>query len=161
MNLDRQSLGILISRIIGIYILLQAISYLAFVSNYFQYADGTWRGLLSAIVAFLLTLGLSYFFLAHAPKASRFLMSDTQEAANSDSIDQASIVRVAFLIIGGFLVVQALPGLTSNLCLYSEGLLVGPRAIAYLGEGAVRLAIGLFLIIGGGSWQRFLLKMRS
>lgn len=161
MRLTNHSLGIIIARVIGIYILLHAISYMAFISNFFRDEQATLRGLFSALVAFLATLGLSYIFLAHASKASRYLMSETDEGTTSEPLTEGTVVRTTFLIYGGFLVIQAIPTLVGSLSLYIQGVHEGPAAISVVVEVALRLLIGLYLVVGGGSWERFLRKLRS
>lgn len=160
MNLDRHSLGIIISRVLGIYILVHALDFFPLIPVFVRDFHAT--GFLSKLpltVAFLAILGMSYFLLAHAPRASRFLMSETHDSPNSGSIDQDSVVRTAFLIIGGFLLVRSFPTFVSQLYRHFEHVIVGSGAVAAILESLVQLLLGLFLVIGGGTFAGLLRRM--
>ena len=162
MNLDRQSLGIIISRILGIYTLVHALDFFPLIPNFIRDSQATdFLSGLPLAVAFLVTLGLSYFLLAHAPRASRFLMSATQDHPKPGSFDRDSVVRDAFLIVGGFLVVQAIPPIVGQFFLYSQDVIFGPGAVATILRSLVQLLLGLFLVIGGGTLKGLLRRLRS
>ena len=162
MNIDRQSLGIIISRILGIYVLVHALDYFPMIPAYFRGTQATdILSRLPAAGAFLFTLGLSYFLLVHSSRASQFLMSETQELPKSGSIDLESVARTAFLIIGGFLVVRSIPPLIGQIVLYSQNVLMGPAAGAEIVQSSVQLLLGLFLVIGGRTFESLLRRLRS
>jgi len=161
MNLDRQSLGIIISRVLGIYVLVQAIDYFPMIPMYLRDFEADFLARFPLALGFLMILGLSYFLLAHASRVSRFLMSETQEGHTSGAVDADSVIRTAFFIIGGFLLVRAIPSLIGQVALYYQDTLVGPAAVANILQSGAQLLLGLFLVIGGGSWNSLLRKLRS
>jgi hypothetical protein len=149
MSLDRTSLGIIISRVLGIYVVVTAVQYFPMMSSLFLGPEYN-RGLFSIVVVagFFLHLALGYVLLVHAPRVAAFLVSETSvDPEASDRLDADTIASTAFIIIGVTLLLRGLPTFAEQLTLRLSGVKGGIASDALLVGLAVQALIGIYLIL--------------
>ena len=149
MPLTKQSIGILVSRIIGIQLFLTAVAYVPMVGTF---------SLLYLLLGFSLHLGLSYVFLMHAGLVATFLMSETStERGSNFKIEQ--VTTAAFIILGVLVLVKAIPELLATA--FSEQFALRGRVLMLVGQKAIELALGAWLVFGSKGIARIIERIRS
>lgn len=151
MALSNHSIGILISRVVGIQIFVGAMGYFSGV------------GFLptpSLLIGFFLQLGLSYILLLHAPRVATFLMSETEPSEHSTLLTIEHVTTAAFIIIGVSLLVKVIPQLVGTFTLHTLNEFQG-RNIGRLLPQVIEVALGVWLTVGAKGIALFIEKMRS
>ncbi|MBI3578319.1 MAG: hypothetical protein HY276_08485 [Ignavibacteriales bacterium] len=151
MALTNHSIGILISRILGIYAFFGALAYFPGVEFF---------TLWYSLTGFFLHLGLSYFLLMHAPLVATFLMSETEPSEHTTSLTIEQVTTVAFIIIGVITLMRVIPQLAGTFTLHTLGEFQG-RNITRLLPQALEVGLGVWLTFGAKGIAKFIERVRS
>ena len=151
MALSNHSIGILISRVVGIQILVGAIGYFSSV------------GFLptpSLLIAFFLHLGLAYILLLRAPLVAEFLMSETTPPKHDTPLSIEKVTTVAFIIIGVSLLIRTVPELVGTLVLHPLAEFRG-NVLGGFVQQILKIALALWLTVAAKGIAVFIEGVRS
>lgn len=151
MALSNHSIGILVSRIFGIYAFISTIGYFSGVGIF---------PISFSITGFFLHLGLSYVLLLQAPRVATFLMSEMTPSEHDTPLTIEKITTVAFILIGVSLLVKVIPQLVGTFTLHTLNEFQG-RNIGRLLPQVIEVALGVWLTVGAKGIALFIEKIRS
>ncbi len=152
MPLSTHSIGILISRIFGLYILISMLGYVQ-PSALFP--------LWLTVLAFLLHLALGLFFLSQAPRISGYLMSGTSSSGSDSHLSLDQLTALALVIIGILTIVRALPLFVGELIVQLFPAQGAERPNFFIIRHLLELALGIWLTIGTQQILKLIKRFRS
>ena len=152
MPLTTHSIGILISRIFGLYILISMLGYIQ-PSALFP----IWL----TVLAFLLHVALGLFFLSQAPRISGYLMSGTNSSESDSHLSLDQLTTLALVIIGILTIVRVLPLFVGELIVQLFPVRGVERPNFFIIRHFLELALGIWLTVGTQSILRLIKRFRS
>jgi len=151
-------------KIFGIYMLLQTLDLVSRVTVWhFGFYEGSWAARIALIFTFVLYAGVSYGLLMRSDAIADILAGREEGKVIGVALDRDSLMQVALVVVGIFLVADFLsffPSAVGNISLKVPG-----QAAWYSWSMLVvvltRLAIGAFLILGSRGLTRALGRLRQ
>jgi Ca2+/Na+ antiporter len=167
MSLKKSQIGFVVARVVAIYLVIHAIDILASLGRFAMFAGTDPRigeSLISTSVLYLLWiliyLAAAALFYTRADQLSSYFAGesepDTDEISN---VDQKQVERVAFTVIGIYLVATALPHVVTIILSMSQR--ESPRATSEILSTATSLVVGIFLTLGAKGLQAAINKYRE
>lgn len=152
MSLTNHSIGILASRILGLYALITAVGYIPPMGS-----------LPSAFVltGFFLYAGLAYILLFQASRVATFLMKETSSTEHTSSLTIDQVTAAAFMVIGLLLVAKAIPHLVGTVVMRPLADLTAGRFLASLIQQTIEIALGVWLMFGAKGISNMIQRLRS
>ncbi len=154
--------SVLASRILGIYALIQSISYLPALGTQIGFSAGVRPGAnldfayAFTILYFVLAFGLGLFLLLAAERVAVLLFKSDSDETEGDAVRKEDVQLIGFSVIGVFILVQVLPRMIRLILL----LVMAGDATRYrpvdlqqtlldLGVDLVQFGLGVWLLLGG------------
>lgn len=152
MSLTNHSIGILVSRTLGIYVFILALSYIPAIGSL---PTGV------VLTGLLLDLSLSSILLFRASWVSTFLIKGTTDTEHASPLTIDQVTTAAFVIIGLMAVVRAVPELIGTLLTRPLADLTAGRFFASLIQWSIQIGLGVWLMFGAKGISTMIQRLRS
>ena len=167
MPLKRFQIGFVVARVVSVYLVIHAIDILSSLGRFAMFAGTDPRigeSLISTSVLYLLWiliyLAAAALFYTRAEQLSSYFVGESEPTTDeTSSIDQKQVERIAFTVIGIYLVATALPHVVT--IIHSMSQREATRATGEILSTATSLVVGVFLTLGAKGLQTAINKYRE